>query len=378
MKKIYIVEDSINKMGGVERIVSFLANSFAADGNDVNVISVFKDGDNPFYNYNQNVKITYFYERNKNELNKNLRILYLKNLLKIRRFCKSVEEDSIIIFGRTSIATKFLPFIHKKVKIIVRDAINYLSHSPFEKKIMIKDFPKKVYTFIVSSEENKEGYKKDFNFLNLNMVKIYNPLAIDLTKVEEYSFDNKEILSVGRFTDQKGFENLIKAFSIVVNKYTDWTLKIIGDGELRAVYEDLVESLNIKDKVILAPSSKNIEKEYSNAALFAFSSRNEGYANALVEALACGLPSISYDWLTGVDEIIQDGINGRIVKLTNRFDYLNGLNNSEDVVNLANVICQMIENREVTCKMHQEALKISNSRDAENILIRWKDLIYND
>ena len=91
---------------------------------------------------------------------------------------------------------------------------------------LLKFFPKKVDTFIVSSEESKNGYQKFFYFFYINMVKIYNPLAIDLNKVEKYSFDNKEILSVGRFDVQKGFENLIKAFSIVVKKHKDGYINI--------------------------------------------------------------------------------------------------------------------------------------------------------
>lgn len=375
MRKIYIIEESINKMGGVERIVSFLANNFAEECNNVNVISIFKDGNEPFFKYNKSINIYYFCNRKKDNLRINNRLLYIKNLFKIRNFCKNIDNNSVIIFGRTSVATKFLPFIKNNPLIIVRDAINYWSHSPIEKKIMIKYFPMKVNTFIVSSDESKEGYEKYFNFSNIRMIKIYNPLAIDTSKSEKYSFENKEILSVGRFDVQKGFENLIRAFSFVAKKHNDWTLRIVGDGNLREKYKELILSLNLQENVILDNSSKCIEKIYSEASIFVLTSRYEGYANALVEALACGLPSISYDWLSGVEEIIQDGLNGKIVKLSNRFDYYNGIDAEDDIFNLANAINEIIENKKMAYSMHNEAVKISNSRNSSNIFAYWKDLI---
>ena len=298
--------------------------------------------------------------------------------MRIRKFCKNIKKDDIIIFGRTSVAVKFIPFINKDIKIIVRDAINYFGHSKIEKQIMIKYFSQKVNTFIVSSDESKKGYKKYFNFTNVNMVKIYNPLAINTNNSNEYNFDNKEILSVGRYDIQKGFENLIKAFSIVLKKHNDWKLRIVGDGELKEVYEKQIKLFDINNNVILEKSTKNIEQTYKKASIFVLTSRYEGYANALVEALACGIPAISYDWIAGIDEILKDGINGKIVKLANRVDYYYGIDNNIDIDNLASAINEMIENKNEVYKMHEEAKKISISRDCNIIFSRWKGLIDNE
>lgn len=372
--KIYIFEESINKMGGVERIISFIAKHFNEIGKSVTVVSMYKDGKKTFFDYDDKIERVYLCDEKvpQGKLRKKMKYISLiKNKIKI---CKKIKSDDVVIFGRVSVAVKFLPYINSNTKTIVRDAINLYNQSSIVRKLMKHYFPKKVNKFIVSSQESINNYNDFFGNIHINMSKIYNPLAINVDNCTKYNFDNNTIISVGRFDSQKGFENLIKAFKIVNKKHNNWKLKIVGNGELRKTYEKLIKDLNLSDFIDLVPSSKNIETEYIKASIFVMTSRYEGYANALVEALACGLPSISYNWLTGVDDIVNKK-NGIIVDLKDRVSYFKGIDNSEDIINMADAMNYLIEHKTICDKMSKEAKKIIETRNSTYILKLWEELI---
>ena len=105
-------------------------------------------------------------------------------------------------------------------------------------------------------------------------------------------------------------------------------------------------------------------------------SRFEGYANALVEAMACGLSCISYDWLMGVDEIIKHNENGLIVNLTDRYRYFKTLDIIDEDINiLADMIIKTIEDKNMREKFKDEAPKIVNSRKKDKIIEKWLKIV---
>jgi glycosyltransferase involved in cell wall biosynthesis len=120
-------------------------------------------------------------------------------------------------------------------------------------------------------------------------------------------------MAAGRLNPQKGFDFLIDAWKIVSSKYQDWNLYIWGEGPLRSDLQSRIDSLNLTDSAILKGATKEIEKEYINSSIFVLSSRFEGFANVVIEAMACGLPIVAYNCPTGPDEAIVDKKNGFIV-----------------------------------------------------------------
>ena len=122
------------------------------------------------------------------------------------------------------------------------------------------------------------------------------------------------IMGIGRLSVQKDFETLIKAFRLVKNQ-TNARLLILGDGSLRYSLEELVEKLELGDCVLLPGFQKNPNAWLARASVFVLSSRWEGSPNALTEALALGIPSVSTLCPSGPDELLQNGKYGVLVNM---------------------------------------------------------------
>ena len=385
--KIILLEQNIDIMGGVERVISTLANNFSKN-NEVYVISENRNNDLPFFQYDENVQIRYLCDKRNSHHYTNPIISKVVDYYNFRfshriiHFINNEIENilssaDVIIFGRVDVALDFLPYFKKKknnAKIIVRDAINLKLFKKWQRKKMLKYFPMMVNYFVVSSQESINDYELFFiNRKKMKIVKIYNPLGI--IPDGKYNYNRKTVISLGRFDKQKGFENLIMAFKDVVDKYGDWKLVIYGDGPIKNKLRSLISELSLENNILLKASEKNIVKVLNNSSIYVMTSRYEGYANMLVEAMCCGMPVISYNWYNGVEDIIENGINGEIVYLKNRKEYFLGIDDRENIFNLSTTLKKMISNKKLCDKYSKNAKKIYNSRNIDTIIKKWSKLI---
>ena len=386
---VYIFEENIDKMGGVERIVSLLANNLSSFY-DVNVISLKKTKKEEFFDYKDTVKRIYIDEHNylsgwhnnKNVLKKRIYSLYyrINNFFlktKKKQIFNKINEKDILIFGRIQVAIKWMPYLKKNYKIIIRDANHYYCNNIKEKKIITELLCDYTNLLIVSSDESKKVYEKVLSKNRPLIKKIYNPLGIVPSNL--YNYNEKKIVAVGRFDKQKAFDVLIKAFSNVHKKHADWRLEIVGCEKM--YFTDLIKKLHLDEVVSFRGEEKDIKKALYNSSLYVMTSRYEGYANSLVEAISCGIPSISFNWLMGVEEIINNHQNGEIVFLKDRFKYADGIDNDDDIKNLSKTICYLIENKKIMDSYSKKGLEICKTRDKDKIIDCWKrelEAIKND
>ena len=194
-----------------------------------------------------------------------------------------------------------------------------------------------------------------------NVTYIYNPLTIKTEHVSDCV--NKKVIAVGRLHKQKGFDYLIDAWKYVYLKHSDWILEIYGEGNLRSTLQTQIDKNGLSNVVLLKGKTDNIVSKYIESSIFVLSSRDEAFGLVITEAEVCGLPIVTFDCPSAPAELVEDGVNGYVVKMG-------------DVIALANKMKVLIENEELRKKMGKESVSVSRKIKIETISSQWKDL-YN-
>ena len=134
-----------------------------------------------------------------------------------------------------------------------------------------------------------------------------------LTVTNRLPAGRQVILALGRLDPSKGFDLLLDAFARIAPRHPTWDLAIVGEGPQRDALLDQAHALGIDERAHFPGHVGNVQDWYERADLFVLSSRFEGFPNALLEAMACGCPAVSFDCDTGPRELIDDGVNGTLV-----------------------------------------------------------------
>lgn len=124
----------------------------------------------------------------------------------------------------------------------------------------------------------------------------------------------RRFVSVGRLAEVKRFDLMIRAFAILHDRFPDATLQILGEGPERPKLEELVRSLNLGSSVLLPGYAQDVSRRIGDADLYLCTSQREGFGNAIVEAMATGVPVVSLDCPVGPEVILQGGTAGRLVR----------------------------------------------------------------
>lgn len=173
----------------------------------------------------------------------------------------------------------------------------------------------------------------------------------------------KRVIAVGRLDYQKGFDRLIEAWRIVQqNKaYADWHLDIFGQGEWKEMLQKMIDERGLQNCVRLNEPTKNIGKEYAESSMLVMSSNYEGFPMVMIEAMACGLPAVSFDFKCGPKDIIRHGVNGLLVK--------NG-----DIQGLADAMMTLMGDEALRKQMSPEARMVTETYSEENVMGKWVSL----
>lgn len=303
--------------GGAERVMSNLANYFSE--NNIKVLLVTLHGESA-YKLNpkiQQVKIDTF---NNDDLPsiiklvpKYLRRVIFARVIRLQRLAKEFKPDVALCFLEVMTILGPLSLKGLGIPVVVSERNNPALH--FTRDGFLKHIFFKLANGCIFQTKSVSNYFS--RSIRKKSVVIPNPVFLP-QDVQRFQGDrDKVIVGVGRLEAQKNFELLIKAFHLTTKEFPEYKLIIYGEGNERNKLESLIQSLNLQGKVELPGTVQDIHKKIVSASLFVFSSKYEGFPNALLEAVALGIPSISTDCPFGPNEIIKHIKNGILVPVDN-------------------------------------------------------------
>lgn len=293
--------------GGAERVIANLSNQLIKKHQITIMVNI---KDTLAYEIDSRIKVIALDKKRKDIFRRTI-----ERTIKTVKYIKKENPDVIISFLPVpSYRVLFLKRFFKK-PIIVSDRNDpNKEYGPIMRKILMLITYPKADGFVFQTKEQKEYFSEEIQ--NKSTI-IYNPIKEEFLHTQERD-KKKVIINVGRLVEQKNQKMLINVFSKISNKYQDYKLKIYGDGPLKEPLQKQIDELNLQERVELCNISNNIKKELEEAEIFVLSSNHEGMPNALLEAMAVGLPCISTDCpCGGPRELIQDGKNGLLIPIKN-------------------------------------------------------------
>lgn len=360
--KILICESNFSA-GGAERVVCNLANYLACDY-EIKVLSLTKT--DMAYKMDDKIKCECIDKKEYKKANNILINIYDKisknvlRLFKLKKQIKSFNPDVILSFlPEPSFFTLFLK--KKKVPVIisVRNDPKIEYKSRIYNILMRKLYPK-ADGVVFQTDEAKDYFKDIIKCPTCVIPNPINPVFIE----KPYSGERKkQIVSVGRLSEQKNQKMLIEAFCQLPKKYDNYKLFIYGEGDLREELEELVKKCEMENRIFLPGVVENVKEKIYDSSLFVMTSDYEGMPNALMEAMALGLPVISTDCPCGGPKfLIDNNINGILVE-------------PNDIDELKNAIIKVLSDEGYSEMIAQNASEIAEKLNPAKINDRWKTFI---
>lgn len=350
--------------GGAERVISILANEFSKQG--FNVFMVCLNQAEPAFKISAKItQINLLKERATEHIWNRIRYAGLIYFRLIALLLKE-KPDCVVSFMTAANLWTGLACILTSVPFVVSErtmpdrTINSFNY--FFRKLSFLIY-RNSKAIVVPATGIADCIKRNESYKALNNFKIIrNPIHIFPKPSDQQVNDRAFILGVGRLNHIKGFDLLIDAFSKVDADHLD--LIIVGDGSEYEKLQLQIEKLNLVGRVKLLGAKDNLQDYYHQAELFVLSSRNEGYPNALIEAMSFGCACIAVDCEFGPAEIIEHEVNGILVENFNQQDLTGAINKLMTDPGLR---------KKISCK----AQLIKKTNSVKNISANWGSLIFN-
>lgn len=361
--------------GGMERVLTLKANYLADKlGYDVTLILTEEKDSKPYYELSPRVKVTNL-DINFDRMHQSGKVMhifkyfYCQHLYRKRlgSALKELRPDITISTLRREI--NFLTSIDdgsRKIGEMHFSRENYRNFNDMKLPARIRKAAARLWMkqllgrlkhldkFVVLTHEDRLKWPE----LD-NVICIHNPS----TFVAPHTADGeaKRVIAVGRYTYQKGFDLLLPAWKTVSDRHPDWELAVYGDGD-RTAYQKLADELGLDRKTCrLHGSTQQVAAEMAASSIFVLSSRYEGMALVLGEAMSCGLPPVAFTCPCGPRDMISDGEDGLLVE--------NG-----NIEQLAEKLNYLIENDDKRKQMGQRATVNVQRFDLEHIMQQWHGL----
>jgi len=352
--------------GGAERVTANLANHWAAQGWKVTIVTLALLSDD-FYELSPAVtRIALTLDGNSRNSLVGM-VQNLRRVMALRRVLRKIQPD--IALGMMTSANVLLALSSFGLRIRAIGS-EHVHPAQYPLSPLWEGLRRHIYGWLGAvtalTGESACWLKAHTNVRRVTVIPNAAPwpLPVQEPKVKPESvcsLGRKVLLGVGRLEAQKGFDWLLEAFAALAQKHPDWDLVILGEGSLRTMIEHQVQTVGLEKRIFIPGRVGNVGDWYARADLYVMSSRFEGFPNTLAEALAYGLPAVSFDCDTGPRDIIRHEIDGLLVP-------------PGDVASLTAALKRLMSDADLRQRFAERAVEARDRFSIERIAGMWEEL----
>ncbi len=341
--------------GGAERVCCNLASFLVQNRHEVTMLTVSKPNE-MCYSLDPQVKL----ETLETQMRvKNNSIRAIVKQIRLFSFVRKHKTDAYVVMLPKTIQSLMLFRRFIKAPIIVSERANPDSYSQ-KTQNFLKRAAGYADGFVFQTKDAKEWYDP---YIKHYATIIPNAINPDFIRPVYTGAREKSIVSAGRLSEQKNFKLLLEAFAAVAPEYPEYTLKIFGKGPLEEALKVYAQTLGVADRTQFMGYVSNMPEQLEKASVFVLSSDFEGMPNALMEAMALGLPCISTDCPAGGPRfLIQHGKNGLLVPVGDREVLIAALK-------------KLLGNDPVAAQMGKTARNVADKLSPERIYGLWEKFL---
>ena len=357
-KNICFTIRNIDCGGGTERVGLRLANALAESGYNVWMVSYDAKQGKPFFYCDPRVKLWTILSHGGFE--RKMRWQFWYGAWKFRRYLKKNHIDVVIDID-TFNALWTAPAVRGLgIKWISWDHFIFAYNKGQKRQQALNYIGKEADKLVIISKADKRNYINKSSVPPDKIVQIYNPLSFEVPCTISH-VGQKKVTAIGRIDPAKGFDLLLQSWLLVEKRVSDWTLEIVcGYGDWNGLQQE-AERMGCQH-VVCSPPTKDIQGKLAETAIFALSSRFEGFGLVITEAMTCSVPTVSYACPQGPAEIIADGVDGFLVE-------------PENTQQFAEKLLVLISDDELRALMGSAAFENSKRFSMDIIIKEWIKLI---
>lgn len=382
MKHIAFLTLSLSR-GGAERVIASMCNEYLVDRYQITLITCMN---RPLeYELDSRIRI-HTLDAQPDQAKQNMAVRFLRRRTRLREILGEVSPDILLCFlpepNMLACSLKLPKGFRNSLRFPVIISVRNDPVREYRSKVryyMMKILYPKADGYVFQTGDAKKYFDFSTHIREKGVV-IPNPLSRSFTNGDKSQNREKRIVSVGSLSRQKNQRYLIEAFGQIHESFPDYVLEVYGEGSLKEELQTLVKEKHLDGAVLLKGSVPNVKEQIRNASLFVMASDYEGMPNALMEAMAVGLPVISTDCPCGGPKfLIQDGINGRLVPVCRKETKEQAASRPQEELPesdlLVEAMKQLLSDRELAEHMADEAMKVREKLHPDVINKEWDHYI---
>lgn len=360
--RICLVKWVIDIPGGGEKVAISLANELSNNPNfDIHLVGITSESAHPFFPISDKVRYTNFCCQSPRP---KLYRYGFKAARQLKSYIKRNQIDIVMSIGISTNGITLAATYGTKAKLVVCEHLNGQAENNRTPNIIRRYLGAKLSDMVVTlTDEDRLYYCQKYRLSKDKVVCI--PNWIEETSPDiAYNSTSKRLITIGRFSKQKGYDLLAKVASQVLNKHADWIWDIYGSGDevIRQSLVNQLEDSGVLSQVDFKGVVSGSENIYPEHGIYVMTSYYEGLPLVLLEAKQFGLPIVSFSCPTGPADIVENGVNGDLIP-------------PFDVDNMIERLNHLMSHQEIREQYSASAQNGMTRFNKETVLSQWEDLV---